>query len=200
MCGMGRTGSLHACEAEGITPDLLVIAKGLGAGYQPIGAVLAQKFITDAIAGGSGFFQHGHTYLGHATACAAALAVQKVLRRDKLVQASAKQGALLKELLQQKFANHPHVGDMRGRGLFVGVELVADRETKKVFDPAKKLHAKIKQFGMQHGLMCYPMGGTIDGRQGDHVLLAPPFIISDEEVHLVVERLALAVDDAVRAL
>jgi adenosylmethionine-8-amino-7-oxononanoate aminotransferase len=199
MCGMGRTGYLHACEAEGVTPDLMVIAKGLGAGYQPIGAVLAQKFITDAIAGGSGFFQHGHTYLGHATACAASLAVQRILRRDKLVEASARQGLLLKTLLKEKFANHPHVGDIRGRGLFVGVELVADRQSKQVFDPAKKLHAKIKQFAMQHGLMCYPMGGTIDGRQGDHVLLAPPFIISDEEINLVVERLGLAVDDAVRA-
>jgi adenosylmethionine-8-amino-7-oxononanoate aminotransferase len=200
MCGMGRTGYLHAVQAEGVIPDLLVIAKGLGAGYQPIGAVLAQKFITDAISGGSGFFQHGHTYLGHATACAASLAVQKVLRRDNLVEASAKQGALLKRLLQEKFENHPYVGDIRGRGLFVGVELVADRETKRVFDPAQKLHAKIKHSAMQHGLMCYPMGGTIDGRQGDHVLLAPPFIISDGEVNLVVQRLALAVDEACRAL
>jgi adenosylmethionine-8-amino-7-oxononanoate aminotransferase len=198
MCGMGRTGYLHACEAEGIAPDLMVIAKGLGAGYQPIGAVLAQKFVTDAIAGGSGFFQHGHTYLGHATACAAALAVQKVLRRDKLVEASARQGKLLKSRLQQKFAQHPYVGDVRGRGLFVGVELVADRSNKQVFDPARKLHAKVRQFAMQHGLMCYPMGGTIDGLRGDHVLLAPPFIVSDDEVQMVVDRLGIAIDDAVR--
>jgi adenosylmethionine-8-amino-7-oxononanoate aminotransferase len=196
MCGMGRTGVLHACEAEGITPDLLVIAKGLGAGYQPIGAVLAQKFITDAIAGGSGFFQHGHTYLGHATACAAALAVQQVLRDDGLVQRCAKQGVKLKQQLQQEFANHQHVGDVRGRGLFIGVELVASRATKEAFSPQRKLHTKIKAAAMKAGLLCYPMGGTIDGSQGDHVLLAPPFITTDDELALIVQRLSWAIDHA----
>jgi adenosylmethionine-8-amino-7-oxononanoate aminotransferase len=193
MCGMGRTGTLHACDAEGVVPDLLVIAKGLGAGYQPIGAVLAQKFITDAIAGGSGFFQHGHTYLGHATACAASLAVQKILRRDRLVEASATQGAKLMKKLHDRFDEHPYVGDIRGRGLFIGVELVANKQTKRVFDPSLKLHARVKQLAMSHGLLCYPMGGTIDGRQGDHVLLAPPFIISDDEIELIVDRLFSAI-------
>ena len=198
MCGMGRTGSLHACTQEGVVPDLLVIAKGLGAGYQPIGAVLAQKFITDAIAGGSGFFQHGHTYLGHATACAASLAVQKVLRRDKLVEASAIQGAKLKAMLASEFANHPYVGDVRGRGLFIGVELVEDRQTKTVFNPAKKLHARVKQAAMDHGLMCYPMGGTIDGKNGDHILLAPPFIVTDDDLGQIVERLVGSIDFAIK--
>jgi adenosylmethionine-8-amino-7-oxononanoate aminotransferase len=193
MCGMGRTGTLHACDAEGVVPDLLVIAKGLGAGYQPIGAVLAQKFITDAIAGGSGFFQHGHTYLGHATACAASLAVQKILRRDRLVEASATQGAKLMKKLHDRFDEHPYVGDIRGRGLLIGVELLANKQTKRVFDPSLKLHARIKQLAMSHGLLCYPMGGTIDGRQGDHVLLAPPFIISDDEIELIVDRLFSAI-------
>jgi adenosylmethionine-8-amino-7-oxononanoate aminotransferase len=193
MCGMGRTGTLHACDAEGVVPDLLVIAKGLGAGYQPIGAVLAQKFITDAIAGGSGFFQHGHTYLGHATACAASLAVQKILRRDRLVEASATQGTKLMKKLHDRFDEHPYVGDIRGRGLFIGVELVANKQTKRVFDPSLKLHARVKQLAMSHGLLCYPMGGTIDGRQGDHVLLAPPFIISDDEIELIVDRLFSAI-------
>jgi adenosylmethionine-8-amino-7-oxononanoate aminotransferase len=197
MCGMGRTGVLHACSAEGVVPDLLVIAKGLGAGYQPIGAVLAQKFITDAIAGGSGFFQHGHTYLGHATACAASLAVQKILRRDSLVQASAEQGKKLQQLLNAEFLDHPYVGDIRGRGLFVGVELVQDRHTKAVFDPQKKLHARIKQAAMEEGLMCYPMGGTIDGRNGDHVLLAPPFIVSDDELQIIVACLSKAIDRSI---
>ena len=198
MCGMGRTGSLHACSQEAVVPDLLVIAKGLGAGYQPIGAVLAQKFITDAIAGGSGFFQHGHTYLGHATACAASLAVQKVLRRDRLVQASAAQGAKLKTMLKATFANHPYVGDVRGRGLFVGIELVQDRHNKQVFDPSQKLHAKVKQVAMDHGLMCYPMGGTIDGKKGDHILLAPPFIVNDDDLGLIVERISLSIDIAIK--
>ncbi len=194
MCGMGRTGFLYACEAEGITPDLVVIAKGLGAGYQPIGAVLAQKHITDAIAGGTGFFQHGHTYLGHATACAAALAVQQIMRRESLVARCAQQGARLKAQLNQHFVNHPHVGDIRGRGLFIGIELVQDRATKAVFNPNLKLHAKIKAKAMEHGLMCYPMGGTINGKEGDHVLLAPPFIISDSEIDQLVERLSLSID------
>jgi adenosylmethionine-8-amino-7-oxononanoate aminotransferase len=200
MCGMGRTGTLHACEVEGVVPDLLVIAKGLGAGYQPIGAVLAQKFITDAIAGGSGFFQHGHTYLGHATACAASLAVQKILRRDRLVEASAQQGEKLMRQLRERFVDHPYVGDIRGRGLFIGVELVAERASKKVFDPSLKLHARIKQQAMSEGLLCYPMGGTIDGRQGDHVLLAPPFIISEEEIAIVVDRLHSAIATATHNL
>jgi adenosylmethionine-8-amino-7-oxononanoate aminotransferase len=198
MCGMGRTGSLHACEAEGITPDLLVIAKGLGGGYQPIGAVLAQKSITDAIAGGSGFFQHGHTYLGHATACAAALAVQKVLRRDHLIERSASQGQKLKQQLKERFANHPHVGDIRGRGLFLGIEMVQNRDSKNPFAPSSKLHAKIKAAAMAQGLLCYPMGGTIDGQRGDHILLAPPFIITDSELTLITDRLQAAIDLSVQ--
>jgi adenosylmethionine-8-amino-7-oxononanoate aminotransferase len=195
MCGMGRTGYLYASEAENFEPDLVVIAKGLGAGYQPIGAVLAQQYITDAIAGGSGFFQHGHTYLGHATACAAALAVQQIMRREGLVKRCADQGDKLKALLTERFSNHPYVGDVRGRGLFIGVELVRDRASKQTFDPALKLHAKLKARAMDHGLMCYPMGGTIDGKLGDHVLLAPPFIISDDELIQIVDRLDKAIGD-----
>jgi adenosylmethionine-8-amino-7-oxononanoate aminotransferase len=199
MCGMGRTGHLYACEAENLQPDLLVIAKGLGAGYQPIGAVLAQKQITDAIAGGSGFFQHGHTYLGHATACAASLAVQQVMRREGLVQRSAAQGVKLKAMLSERLACHPYVGDVRGRGLFVGIELVRDRQSKQTFDPLFKLHAKLKARAMEHGLLCYPMGGTIDGKHGDHVLLAPPFIINDDELAQLVDRLERAIDDVTKA-
>lgn len=197
MCGMGRTGTLHACEQEGVSPDLMTIAKGLGAGYQPIGAVLAQSRIVEAFSKGSGFFQHGHTYLGHAVACAAALAVQQVIRRDRLLERVQAQGHKLTEKLVARFGRHPHVGDIRGRGLFQAIELVADRASKQVFDPALKLHAKIKQGAMDRGLMCYPMGGTIDGRLGDHVLLAPPFIISDGELDSVVDRLGEAVDAAI---
>ena len=197
MCGMGRTGTLHACEQEGVSPDLMTIAKGLGAGYQPIGAVLAQSRIVEAFSQGSGFFQHGHTYLGHAVACAAALAVQQVIRRDSLLERVQAQGRKLTEKLVARFGQHPHVGDVRGRGLFQAIELVADRASKQAFDPALKLHAKIKQGAMDRGLMCYPMGGTIDGRLGDHVLLAPPFIIADDELDAVVERLGDAVDAAI---
>ena len=196
MCGMGRCGTLHACEAEGVVPDLLVVAKGLGGGYQPIGAVLAQAKVVEAFAQGSGSFQHGHTYLGHAMACAAALAVQRVIRRDKLLLRVQRQGDALQARLQAAFGQHPQVGDIRGRGLFQAIELVADRSTKAPFDPGLKLHARIKARAMAEGLLVYPMGGTLDGQRGDHVLLAPPFIVDDAQLDLIVQRLARAVDAA----
>ncbi|WP_454673521.1 aspartate aminotransferase family protein [Achromobacter pestifer] len=197
MCGMGRTGTLYAVEQEGIVPDLITIAKGLGGGYQPIGAVMAQERIVQAMQQGSGFFQHGHTYLGHAMACAASLAVQNVIRRDHLLERVRTQGDGLRRRLEHALGQHPHVGDIRGRGLFMGVELVQDRATKQTFDPALTLHARIKRHAMAQGLMVYPMGGTIDGRQGDHVLLAPPFIISDDELDQLTVRLANAIDAAI---
>ena len=200
MCGMGRCGTLHACEAEGVAPDLLVVAKGLGGGYQPIGAVLAQAHIVEAFAKGSGAFQHGHTYIGHAMACAAALAVQQVMQRDGLLERVQRQGAGLRERLQAAFGQHPQVGDIRGRGLFQAIELVADRSTKAPFDPALKLHARIKAQAMAEGLMVYPMGGTVDGQHGDHVLLAPPFIVDDAQLDMIVQRLARAVDAALASL
>ncbi len=176
MCGMGRTGTLHACEQEGVAPDLMTIAKGLGGGYQPIGAVLLSDNIFDAFANGSGFFQHGHTYMAHPMAAAAGLAVQEVIRRDNLLENVRSMGAHLTRRLNERFGNHHNVGDIRGRGLFQAIELVAGRSTKAPFDPALKLHARIKKAAMANGLMVYPMGGTIDGRRGDHVLIAPPFI------------------------
>ena len=200
MCGMGRTGTLHACEQEGVAPDLMAIAKGLGGGYQPVGAVLIGQKIIDAIAAGSGFFQHGHTYIGHPVACAAALAVQTVLARDRLVERCARQSVRLRAELDEAFSYHPFVGEVRGRGLFQAIELVADRASKEPFDPALKLHAKIKRAALDLGLLCYPMGGTLDGARGDHVLLAPPFIISDDELDVLVERLVEAVDTAVAAV
>jgi adenosylmethionine-8-amino-7-oxononanoate aminotransferase len=197
MCGMGRTGTLHACEQDGVVPDLLTIAKGLGGGYQPIGAVLAQGRLVDAFRRGSGLFQHGHTYLGHAVACAAALAVQRVIVRDGLLAQVRERGAQLHGLLREAFGEHPHVGDIRGRGLFWGIELVADRQSKQWFDPAHKLHASIKSKAMAHGVLVYPMGGTVDGRCGDHILLAPPFISTPGELAQIVERLAVAIDLAI---
>jgi adenosylmethionine-8-amino-7-oxononanoate aminotransferase len=196
MCGMGRTGTLHACEQEGVAPDLMTIAKGLGGGYQPIGAVLLSDRIFDAFASGSGFFQHGHTYMGHPMAAAAGLAVQEVIRRDNLLENVRSMGAHLSRRLNERFGNHHHVGDIRGRGLFQAIELVADRGSKEPFNPALKLHARVKQAAMAHGLMVYPMGGTIDGRLGDHVLVAPPFIVTEGDVDRIVERLGDAVDVA----
>jgi hypothetical protein len=199
MCGMGRTGTLHACEQEGVAPDLMAVAKGLGAGYQPIGALLASGKVYDAVVSGSGFFQHGHTYLGHPVACAAALAVQRVLRERDLLAQVRRLGTALERRLQARFGEHPHVGDLRGRGLFWGLELVADRATKQPFDPGQRLNAKVKQRAMEAGLLCYPMGGTIDGARGDHVLLAPPFIVTEAELDELVDKLGRSIDAAVAA-
>jgi adenosylmethionine-8-amino-7-oxononanoate aminotransferase len=199
MCGMGRTGTLHACEQEGVVPDLLVVAKGLGGGYQPIGAVLAHERIVGAMSAGSGFFQHGHTYLGHPVACAAALAVQETIEREHLLANVGARGQSLAARLADRFADHPHIGDIRGRGLLYALELVASRETKAPFDPSRQLHARIKREAMARGLMTYPMGGTIDGIAGDHVLLAPPFIVEEDHLDLLVDRLHAAIDAATRA-
>ena len=196
MCGMGRTGSMHACEQEGIAPDLMTVAKGLGGGYAPIGAVFVGKQIFDAFSRGSGMFQHGHTYLGHPLACAAALAVQRVIRSQRLLENVQTRGKQLGKALHERFGAHPHVGDIRGRGLFWGIELVAQRDGKRAFEPAQRIHARIKAEAMARGLMVYPMGGTIDGVSGDHVLLAPPFIANAEIVDAIVERLGEAVDAA----
>jgi adenosylmethionine-8-amino-7-oxononanoate aminotransferase len=182
-----------------VAPDLMAIAKGLGGGYQPVGAVLVGGRVIDAIAQGSGFFQHGHTYVGHPMACAAALAVQQVIRRDRLVERCARQGARLAVRLQEVVGSHPHVGDIRGRGLFRALELVADRDSKSPFDPACRVAARVRTEAMAAGLLCYPMAGTIDGRRGDHVLLAPPFIIEDAEIDMLAERLLGAVSAATRA-
>ncbi|WP_176300426.1 aspartate aminotransferase family protein [Burkholderia vietnamiensis] len=196
MSGMGRTGYLFACDEDDVAPDLLTIAKGLGAGYQPIGATLVSDRIYRTIVDGSGFFQHGHTYLGHATACAAALEVQRVIADEKLLDNVKARGEQLRASLREHYAAHSHVGDVRGRGLFVGVELVRDRDSKAPFDPKLKLHAAVKREAMQRGLMVYPMGGTIDGVHGDHILVAPPFICTAQQIDTIVERLSGAIGAA----
>ncbi|MCY1254090.1 putative aminotransferase [compost metagenome] len=193
MSGMGRTGYLFACEEDGVVPDIVTIAKGLGAGYQPIGAMLSTRRIYDAIVGGSGFFQHGHTYIGHATACAAALAVQRTIAEDNLLANVLARGEQLRARLREALGDHPNLGDIRGRGLFVGVEFVADRDSKATLDPALKTHARLKAAAVQNGLLVYPMGGTVDGVHGDHVLFAPPFICTPQDIDRIVERFAAAV-------
>ena len=198
MCGMGRCGTMWAFEPEGIVPDIVTIAKGLGAGYQPIGAMVASKPVYETITRGSGFFQHGYTYLGHAAACAGALAVQQRLRQDGVLDRVRPMGEMLEKQLRSAFSDHPHAGDIRGRGLFWAIELVADRKTKKPFDPARRLHARIKQEALKAGLLCYPMGGTIDGERGDHVLLAPPFVIEPPQIEELVHKLSGAIEGALR--
>jgi adenosylmethionine-8-amino-7-oxononanoate aminotransferase len=196
MCGMGRTGTLFACEQEGVRPDLVTIAKGLGAGYQAIGATLASRAIYDAIVAGSGFFQHGYTYMAHPTACAAGLAVQQALVDEQLLDRVRQQGARLRALLVESFGGHAHVGDIRGRGLLQALELVADRASQRPFAPDLRLHARVRAEALARGLMIYARSGTIDGQRGDHILLAPPFIVTDADLEMIVDRLAAALDAA----
>jgi adenosylmethionine-8-amino-7-oxononanoate aminotransferase len=200
MCGMGRTGTRHAWEQEGIAPDIQAIAKGLGGGYQPIGAMLASTRIVDVIRDGSGAFQHGHTYLAHPLACAAALEVQRVIDDEQLLDRVKTLGSQLERRLTERFGNHRHVGDIRGRGLFQAIELVADRATRAPFDPALKLNQRIKAIAFEGGLGCYPAGGCMDGRSGDHVLLAPPYIATSDDIDMIVDRLGQAVDLALKSV
>ena len=199
MCGMGRTGSLFACEQEGVRPDIITIAKGLAAGYQPIGATLCSNQIYSQFRDGSGAFQHGHTYVGHATACAAALAVQQTIEDENLLENVSHMGEVLNMALHERFGEHPFVGDIRGRGLFRALELVADRNTKAPLLHQLSMAAEIKRQGMAQGLACYPNSGTIDGLHGDHILLAPPYIIEQSHVEQIVDKLGLAVDAALNA-
>ena len=196
MCGAGRTGSFLACEQDGVVPDIVTLAKGLAGGYQPIGAVLCSDKIYEAFATGTGAFVNGHTYSAHAIACAAALAVQEVIRADGLLDRVGAAGVRLRERLIERFGRHRYVGDVRGRGLLMAIELVADRETKMPFDSALRVSARVKAEAFERGLLVYPGSGTVDGRQGDHVLLAPPYIVTDAEVDVIVERLGVAVDAA----
>jgi len=193
MCGMGRTGHLFACEADNVTPDIACIAKGLGAGYQPIGAMLCSSEIYGTIEEGSGFFQHGHTYLGHPVATAAGCAVLEAILSRDLVSRVRTMGERFDKALRDQFSEHAHVGDIRGRGLFRGIELVADKVSKSPFAPEKRLAAGIKKAAFEQGLICYPMSGTRDGVNGDHILLAPPFIIEDDQIDEVVTKLDTAI-------
>ena len=200
MCGMGRCGTLYACEYDGIAPDIVALAKGLGAGYQPIGAMVASRKVWQAIRDGSGFLAHGHTYVAHTTACAGALAVQKVIQEENLLENVNRQGAKLMDELTERLGNHAHVGDIRGRGLFVGIEFVKDRGSKEPFDPANQLHLRIKDAGLERGLVCYPMPGTVDGKRGDHIVLAPPYNVTDNEIDKIVGRFGDAVDAAIAGI
>lgn len=197
MCGMGRTGSLFACEQDGIAPDIVTIAKGLGAGYMPIGATLCSGKIHDAFSQGSGFFQHGHTYVGHPIACAAADVVVQKLTEGGLAARARDMGEVLSRALRDALGDHPHVGDIRGRGMFMGLEFVQDKDTKAPFAPEVKLAARLKAAAFEAGLICYPMSGTIDGQRGDHVLLAPPFIIIEDQIDELTTKLTRAVEQVI---
>jgi adenosylmethionine-8-amino-7-oxononanoate aminotransferase len=197
MCGMGRTGTLFACEQEGVVPDIVCVAKGLGAGYLPIGAAICSQAIYDAVAAGSGALAHGHTYMGHPVACAAALAVQRAVQGRGLLPRVRALGDGLGQRLRAAFGDHPHVGDIRGRGLFWALELVADRQSKAPFDPARRTYARVKVAALEAGLLCYPMGGTVDGVTGDHIILAPPYTLAEEQLDEIVVMLTSALAVAV---
>jgi len=199
MCGTGRTGSMMAYEQEHITPDLVTMAKGLAAGYQPVGALLCTSKIVETIRANSGYFQHGHTFMGHATAVAASLATQKIIRDENLLENVVRRGEEIRTQLRTAFASHPNVGDVRGRGMFIGVEFVANRDSKEPFDPAAKLHNKIQLKAMDNGLLCYGMGGTIDGRRGDHILIAPPYNLNDAQQQELVDKFVASVNSSLPA-
>lgn len=189
MAGSGRSGSYFAYEQEGIVPDIVTLAKGLGGGYQPIGAAIASSMIHQQIVDAFGSFAHGHTYVGHATACAAGLSVTSVIEKDNLLARVQETGSLLRVALEQVFAEHPHVGDIRGRGLLLGIELVEDRENKAPIKAELGLPERIRATAMKNGLVCYPGGGTADGRDGAHVLLAPPYIYKSEHIDELTDKL-----------
>jgi adenosylmethionine-8-amino-7-oxononanoate aminotransferase len=199
MCGTGRTGSMMAYEQEHITPDIVTMAKGLAAGYQPVGALLCTNRIVETIRNNSGYFQHGHTFMGHATAVAASLATQKVIKDENLLENVVKRGKEIRTQLAKAFANHPNVGDVRGRGMLIGIEFVEDRESKAPFDPRSKTHNEIQKTAMDNGLLCYGMGGTIDGQRGDHILLAPPYNLNEVQQQELVDKFVASVTSCLPA-
>jgi hypothetical protein len=189
MCGMGRTGTMFAIEQERVCPDIVTMAKGLGAGYLPIGATMASERVVGVLKAGSGALGNGHTYMSHAVACAGSLAVLECIEREGLLENVCTQGARLRAALERRFGAHPHVGDIRGRGLFLALELVEDRASRQPFARSRKLAESIRASAMQQGLVCYPSSGGADGERGDHVLLAPPFILADDQVDEIVDKL-----------
>ena len=199
MCGMGRTGRRYACEDEGIAPDFIALAKGLSGGYLPLGAVLIADKVHKAIESGSNAVMHSHTYTGHPMSCAAALAVQQEVRERDLLANVRKMGGMLKSALSEQFGTHRYVGDIRGRGLFLALELVRDRRTKEPFDAELKLAERIRVRAMENGLICYPMGGVVDGKRGENVMIAPPFVIEERHVFELVDKLNRTFEDVLPA-
>jgi adenosylmethionine-8-amino-7-oxononanoate aminotransferase len=200
MCGMGRTGTTHAWEQEGVTPDIQAIGKGLGGGYQAIAGILVSRRVIEALASGSGAFVHGHTYQAHPVACAAALEVQRVIRDEGLLRNVGAMGSLLERLLRERLGSHQNVGDIRGRGLFFAVEFLADRDTKTPFDPAWQFHTRIRDHALNVGLAIYPSAGTIDGKRGDHLIVAPPYNSRAQDIETIVDRLETAIEAALKEL
>jgi hypothetical protein len=199
MSGAGRCGTWRALEHDGVEPDIMSVAKGLAAGYQPLGAAICTTKVWEAIRAADGAFGTGHTFTGHTASCAAGVAVQKIVARDGLLAKVAANGPRLKGWLADAFAGVDAVGDIRGRGHFIALELVADRVSKQPFDKDRKLFMKIRAQAMENGLICYPVGGNVDGVSGDIVILAPPYNCSDAELTEIVDKTARSVRQVLRA-
>ena len=196
MSGIGRSGTLHAFEGEGITPDIQAVAKGLAAGYMPLGAVLVSPKVSNAVMTGSGFLNHGQTFQAHPLACRAALEVQHIIRDEDLLSNVQTMGDRLSSSLKSALSDHPHIGDIRGRGLFWGIEFVADKETKDPFPPEKRLSELVGNAAFENGVAIYPGSGTADGLLGDHVIISPPFNITEAEMADIADRIVASVRQA----
>ncbi|KAF9881403.1 hypothetical protein CkaCkLH20_01553 [Colletotrichum karsti] len=197
MSGMGRCGTLHAWEAEGVAPDIQTIGKGLAGGYQPIAGVLVNKRVVDVLESGTSAFVHGHTYQGHPVACAAALEVQQIIKSDGLIANVQSMGQLLSRLLKESLSGHPYVGDIRGKGLFWGIEFVRNKETKEPWPTQTHVAASINELGLTdaYGIVVYPGSGTADGMAGDHIIVAPPYTVTRDEVIFVAETVIRLIND-----
>lgn len=200
MCGSGRTGTWRALAHDGVEPDIMSVAKGLAAGYLPLGAAIYSDRIAEAIVKAHGGPMTGHTFTGHTACCAAGLAVQTIVKRDRLVEKVAEDGLYLAAQLRTRLGERPYVGNIRGRGFFLGIELVADRATKRPFDPAQQVYIKLRDQTFANGLICYPSGGNVDGVAGDHVILAPPYIATRAELDEIVDKLATSLDQVMGKL
>lgn len=196
MCGMGRTGTLHAWEPEEVVPDIQAVGKALGSGYAPISALLVGHRVVSALEQGSGYFAHGQTYQSLSLSCAAALRVQHIIQEDNLLANVVEMGTYLECLLRERLSHHPYVGDIRGRGLFWAVEFVADQETKKPLDTALHIANRLGKKGLERGydISLFPATGTADGWTGDHVLLAPPYTVKRLDVEEIVHRLVKVIN------
>lgn len=199
MCGAGRTGSWRALERDGIEPDIMSVAKGLAAGYLPLGAAIYTDRVADAIHGLHGAPMTGHTFTGHTACCAAGVAVQKIVERDRLVERVAAMEQPFRTMLAEATRDIAAVGDIRGRGFFQAIELVADRDSKKPFDGERKLFMKVRQQAFDNGLICYPVGGNVDGINGDVVILAPPYNVTEAELTEIVDKTSTSIRQVLKA-
>ncbi len=196
MCGSGRTGTWRALEHDGIVADIMTIAKGLAGGYIPLGATLVSGRVSDPIMREHDAFMTGHTFSGHTAACAAGLAVQRIIERDRLLERVRTAGAKFQAAIRESLARFDEVGDVRGRGFFIGIEFVADRKSRTPFAPSRGLSFDVGRRAFDNGLICYPCSGNVDGSAGDTVILAPPYNASDIELEEILSKLTQAVGAA----